>query len=257
MTFTISKTRLAIGIVAVAMLVPASAMAFHVFDDVADDRFYAEPVEWAFDNDITTGKTATTFAPDDGVTRGESVTFLKRYNDNVVQPAIDELETAKIGHGEIVLSHGTLGLDPRGAGPGTYETLDTITRVSGDGSVNASLTGPVSLDGTDYELTNVQYCIDAVGGGAVVTGVQVFGSLGASNAATIENDGTDRTADGCYDVPVDNAGITYVAYSFQWDFDGGGTLGLNGMQSTWSPVDPDLDLIALGSDDGDDANAPD
>ena len=91
MTFTISKTKLAIAIIAVAMTVPTSAMAFHVFDDVPDDKFYADPVEWAFDNGITTGKSPTSFAPDDSVTRGESVTFLKRYNDNVVEPALEEL----------------------------------------------------------------------------------------------------------------------------------------------------------------------
>ena len=85
-TFTISKTKLAVAIIAAALTIPTSAMAFHVFDDVPDDKFYAEPVEWAFDNGITTGKTATMFAPDDAVTRGESVTFLKRYNDNVVEP---------------------------------------------------------------------------------------------------------------------------------------------------------------------------
>ena len=91
MTFTISKTKLAIAIVAVAMLLPTSAMAFHVFDDVPDDKFYADPVEWAFDNGITTGRSPTSFAPDDGVTRGESVTFLKRYDDNIVQPALATL----------------------------------------------------------------------------------------------------------------------------------------------------------------------
>jgi hypothetical protein len=32
------------------------------------------------------------FAPEDNVTRGESVTFLKRYNDNIVEPALDALE---------------------------------------------------------------------------------------------------------------------------------------------------------------------
>lgn len=93
-TFTISKFKVVVAIVATALLIPSTAMAFHVFDDVADDKFYADPVEWAFNNGITTGKTASTFAPDDGVTRGEAVTFLKRYNDNVVEPAVMANETA-------------------------------------------------------------------------------------------------------------------------------------------------------------------
>ena len=91
MTITLTKSRLGIAVLAVVMLVPATAWANHVFTDVPDDKFYAAPVEWAFDNGITTGKTPTSFAPDDNVTRGESVTFLKRYNDNIVEPADAEL----------------------------------------------------------------------------------------------------------------------------------------------------------------------
>lgn len=58
-----------------------AAWATHVFDDVADDRFFSDAVTWAAANGITTGKTPDLFAPDDPVTRGESVTFLKRYHD--------------------------------------------------------------------------------------------------------------------------------------------------------------------------------
>lgn len=89
MTITITKARLALSILAIALLVPATAYATHVFDDVPDGAFYADPVEWAADNSITTGKTPDTFAPLDNVTRGESVTFLQRYHDNVAQPGID------------------------------------------------------------------------------------------------------------------------------------------------------------------------
>ena len=50
-----------------------------LFTDVTDDSlyFYA-PVYWARDNGITTGKTATTFAPYESCTRGQIVTFLWR-----------------------------------------------------------------------------------------------------------------------------------------------------------------------------------
>ncbi len=54
------------------------------FTDVDEGRFYADAVAWAKANDITTGKTPTTFAPDDPVTRGEVVTFLKRFYDAYV-----------------------------------------------------------------------------------------------------------------------------------------------------------------------------
>jgi hypothetical protein len=91
-TITITKLRLAIAVIAIAVLAPATtAFATHVFGDVADDRFYSDAVEWAFDNNITTGTSATTFEPDANVTRGQNVTFAKRYDDNIVQPALTTL----------------------------------------------------------------------------------------------------------------------------------------------------------------------
>ncbi|MEQ8842384.1 MAG: S-layer homology domain-containing protein, partial [Acidimicrobiales bacterium] len=71
MTITLTKTKAAIAVVVVALLVPATAFAANSFTDVPAEKFYAGPVDWAFNNDITTGKTATSFAPEDNVTRGE------------------------------------------------------------------------------------------------------------------------------------------------------------------------------------------
>lgn len=65
---------------------PAMAYANHSFSDVDDGRFFTEPVEWASENGITTGKSPTIFDPFGNVTRGESVTFLKRYHDNIIDP---------------------------------------------------------------------------------------------------------------------------------------------------------------------------
>lgn len=48
------------------------------FADVARGRFYAEAVDWLFDRGITTGTSASTFSPDDPVTRGQMATFLWR-----------------------------------------------------------------------------------------------------------------------------------------------------------------------------------
>jgi hypothetical protein len=94
MTITLTKAKLAIVVVVLTLLIPATAFATHVFTDVPDDRFYSDAVEWALSNGVTTGTTATTFEPDAVVTRGQSVTFAKRYDDNVVQPRLASLETA-------------------------------------------------------------------------------------------------------------------------------------------------------------------
>ena len=50
------------------------------FTDVADDAYYADAVVWAVAKNITSGATATTFAPNAGCTRGQMVTFLWRAN---------------------------------------------------------------------------------------------------------------------------------------------------------------------------------
>lgn len=61
------------------------------FTDVEQDRYFTDAVEWAFDNGVTTGTSAATFSPEDPATRAQSVTFLHRYDENVVQPALDDL----------------------------------------------------------------------------------------------------------------------------------------------------------------------
>lgn len=48
------------------------------FADVTPDSYYYTPVLWALDAGITTGKTATNFAPVEDCTRGQVVTFLWR-----------------------------------------------------------------------------------------------------------------------------------------------------------------------------------
>ena len=48
------------------------------FRDVANGAYYYDAVKWAVENGITTGKTATEFDPNGGVTRAQAVTFLWR-----------------------------------------------------------------------------------------------------------------------------------------------------------------------------------
>ena len=53
----------------------------HEFKDVVEN-WQQEPVSWLSDTGITTGTSATTFSPDDTLTRAHLVTFLYRYNDS-------------------------------------------------------------------------------------------------------------------------------------------------------------------------------
>lgn len=48
------------------------------FTDVAEGKYYYTPVLWAYNRNITTGTTATTFGSDEACTRAQVVTFLWR-----------------------------------------------------------------------------------------------------------------------------------------------------------------------------------
>ncbi len=60
-----------------------------VFTDVSPDRFYYEPVLWAYENKIATGVAPHRFAPEKVCTRGQIVTFLWR---NAGSPAPQSLD---------------------------------------------------------------------------------------------------------------------------------------------------------------------
>lgn len=49
------------------------------FGDVGDGQFYSEAVAWAADRNVASGYNASTFGPDDDVTREQMVTMLYRY----------------------------------------------------------------------------------------------------------------------------------------------------------------------------------
>jgi hypothetical protein len=66
----------------------AGVAATHVFDDVNDAAFYANDVEWLKDNNITTGCTATSYCPNDYVTRGEMAAFLHRTAGTLVAAGV-------------------------------------------------------------------------------------------------------------------------------------------------------------------------
>ena len=57
---------------------PAATETAHSFTDVKEGKYYYDAMLWAVENKITTGVTATTFAPAKNCNRGEVVTFLYR-----------------------------------------------------------------------------------------------------------------------------------------------------------------------------------
>lgn len=95
MTIHITKFKAAVALLVVVLLVPVSAFATHTFSDVEHGNYYTDAVDWAADNGVTTGTSATTFSPHDAVTRAQNVTFAYRYDQYVVQPALTELESLR------------------------------------------------------------------------------------------------------------------------------------------------------------------
>jgi len=102
MTIIISKTKLALGVLAMVLIgatVVAAGDNDNPFTDVPDvgsegEAFYSAPVEWLWDNGLTTGSPAgsETFKPLDTLTRGEYATFNYRYDQNIVQPELETID---------------------------------------------------------------------------------------------------------------------------------------------------------------------
>lgn len=61
-----------------AMGSPEPASTENPFTDVAASDYFYKPVLWAVEQGITNGTSATTFSPNDTVTRGHTITFLYR-----------------------------------------------------------------------------------------------------------------------------------------------------------------------------------
>lgn len=59
---------------------PEPESTVNPFTDVSASAYYYDAVLWAVEQGITNGTSATTFGPDATVTRGQTVTFLWRYD---------------------------------------------------------------------------------------------------------------------------------------------------------------------------------
>ena len=95
-------SRLAVGVVAAAVALTAAAVALAqgigTFRDVPDNHYARDSVEWAVQNNITYGcRDGTYFCPERTVNRAESVTFLHRYQNNVIRPLENRVRALESG----------------------------------------------------------------------------------------------------------------------------------------------------------------
>lgn len=83
--------RTALAGLALVVAIPAVALAAHPFTDVPGGQWFSDAVDWAYDNNITTGISPTEFGGEQGFTRYQAVTMLERMDTNIIQPGLDEL----------------------------------------------------------------------------------------------------------------------------------------------------------------------
>jgi len=100
------------------------------FVDVDPDSYYAQPVAWLVENDITTGTTPTTYEPDAPVTRAQLATFLYRLDADdaattSASPFIDVDHTSYYAQPVAWLVENDI---TTGTTPTTYEPDAPVTR---------------------------------------------------------------------------------------------------------------------------------
>jgi len=208
------RGRLLVGFVAVAVLVPSVVLATHTFADVPDGTYYTAAVEWAGDTGVTSGTSATTFSPNAPVTRAQNVTFAYRYDQNVVQPALDAIRqspervvwVADDGTGDFLLLSTALASISDASvsnpyvvriAPGEYTETATValkTYVDVEGSGQGVTTITCACAGADYDASSA-----TVSAGDIVAEIRHL---------TINNTGGDTRSYGVYTEDVVDGSVS-------------------------------------------------
>lgn len=107
------------------------------FSDVAKSAWYRGFVSALAASKVTTGKTATTFAPNDFVTRGEAVTFLHRSEDVNTIDAITKTTVTINGQ--------------------TYTLADNVKGIINPVNAVALTNAKIDFKATDDQITDITY----------------------------------------------------------------------------------------------------
>ena len=246
----ISKTKLLMAVLVVALVVPAAAYATDAWDDTADGKFYHEPVAWAKANGMTTGcDGGTNFCPDRGVTRGENITFAKRYDDLVQvwladiradadaaqdtaddnASDIDDIQGSIIDYPNPAIARNDTGGTP----VTTLEINETSVEASGDGQIVFPIDRPYALNGVNWELLTVSVCYNLTGG-AIVDTVSLITQQGNGPQETFAD--TVDSAGGCSPLFPDD-GFVKGPVSYEMTLKDGGVAEIYSVLVWW--VHPD------------------
>ena len=75
-------------LILMGLAISTAAITRHPFVDVPDGAYYADAVQWAYEQGITNGTDASHFEPNRPITRAEFVTMLWRWSGN--EPEIEQ-----------------------------------------------------------------------------------------------------------------------------------------------------------------------
>jgi hypothetical protein len=154
-------------------------------------------------------------------------------------------------HDERYLEQGqpiVMGVSPAGFGtlatsaPTSTQVLGAALGVSADGILSIPLAAPVTVGGTSYQLSQVEYCVTLRNAGAIVTAVVIAtDALAAGDVplTLLVNDPTDRTVTGCYTIAVPASSARSFGMLFSFAGNATPLSGfLTGIRATWTPVAP-------------------
>lgn len=267
----ISKTKLLMAVLVMALVVPAAAYATDAWSDVENGKFYHDAVTWAQGNGMTTGcNGGTGFCPDRVVTRGENITFAKRYDDLNQVWLADIQADADAAQADADTNATNIGTNTAAAATAqadaddnasdinaiqnniidypnpaiarndtggfpvtTFDINETSVQASGDGQIIFPIDRPYSVNGVNWELFTVSVCYNLTGG-AIVDRVSLVTQLGAGPQEFF-NDQTDSTG-GCSPL-FPAAGFVQGPVSYEMTLKDGGEAEIYSIIVWW--VHPD------------------
>lgn len=198
------RNRKAIALIAgVMLLIPLTAMAGSVFDDVDDTDVHIDGITFVRDTGISIGcDAANNFCPDDPVTRAQMATFMHRLsgNDPDTNPAVDADRLDGFDANELIRA--------------SFDTVDSGALLGTDG-VAAETTMVAPTDGiliirasSDVESSST--------GDTIFCEIQMNGDLINSSRRAVHVDFPDQPVDICAtDTAVEvEAGTHTIEYVF-------------------------------------------
>ncbi|MEM7143098.1 MAG: S-layer homology domain-containing protein [Actinomycetota bacterium] len=124
-----SAAAVIVGLLVAALASPATpASAVAGFGDVEREEYWAEPVQWMVDNDITTGTGEGCFSPDDPVTRGQAAAFMYRMEGEPAVSSGHPFTDVTAGWQQDAVAWMVRENVTTGTTPTTYAPDDALTR---------------------------------------------------------------------------------------------------------------------------------